>query len=74
VTELPDGLVIEGGSPLEGGRVQSFDDHRIAMALTVAGLAGTGEMVLEGIASVAISFPDFYSLVRELTGPTIRHQ
>jgi 3-phosphoshikimate 1-carboxyvinyltransferase len=73
VTELPDGLVIEGGSPLEGGRVQSFDDHRIAMALTVAGLAGTGEMVLEGIASVAISFPGFYSLVRELTGPTAIH-
>jgi 3-phosphoshikimate 1-carboxyvinyltransferase len=74
VTELPDGLVLEGGAALSGGRVQSFDDHRMAMALTVAGLAGTGEMVLEGIASVAISFPDFYSLVRELTGPTVRHQ
>jgi len=71
VTELPDGLVIEGGSGLHGGHVQSCGDHRIAMALTVAGLAGTGEIVLEGSESVAISFPGFYSLVRDLTGPTI---
>jgi len=70
VRELPDGLVIEGGSGLHGGRVQSCGDHRIAMALTVAGLAGTGEIVLEGTGSVAISFPGFYSLVRDLTGPT----
>jgi 3-phosphoshikimate 1-carboxyvinyltransferase len=70
VTELPDGLIIEGNHDLHGGRVHSFDDHRIAMALTIAGLAGNGEIVLEGGASVAISFPGFYDLVRELTGPT----
>jgi 3-phosphoshikimate 1-carboxyvinyltransferase len=71
VTELPDGLIIEGGH-LKGGRVQSYGDHRIAMALTVAGLAGTGEIVLEGITCVDISFPGFYRLVRGLTGPTTR--
>jgi len=70
VTELPDGLIIEGNHDFHGGRVHSFDDHRIAMALTIAGLAGNGEIVLEGGASVAISFPGFYGLVRELTGPT----
>jgi 3-phosphoshikimate 1-carboxyvinyltransferase len=70
VTELPDGLVIEGSSELHGGRVSSFGDHRIAMALTIAGLAGTGEIVLEQGASVAISFPKFYDLVRDLTDPT----
>jgi len=69
VTELPDGLIIEGGHELRGGRVSSFGDHRIAMALTVAGLAGTGVIVLEEGASVAISFPSFYSLVRDLTEP-----
>jgi len=69
VTELPDGLLIEGGHELRGGRVSSFGDHRIAMALTVAGLAGTGVIVLEEGASVAISFPSFYSLVRDLTEP-----
>jgi len=69
VSELPDGLVIEGGG-LQGGRVQSFDDHRIAMALSVAGLAATDKIVLEGIACVDISFPGFYGLVRDLTGTT----
>lgn len=70
VTELPDGLVIEGNRDFHGGHVHSFGDHRIAMALTIAGLAGAGEIVLEGGTSVAISFPGFYGLARELTGPT----
>ncbi len=72
VSELPDGLIIEGGS-IGGGRTQSFGDHRIAMALTIAGLAGTGEIVLEGTSCVDISFPGFYSLLRDLTGPIIKN-
>jgi 3-phosphoshikimate 1-carboxyvinyltransferase len=67
VTELPDGLVIEGGKGLHGGQVYSCGDHRIAMALTVAGLAATGEIVLEGIECADISFPGFYRLVQDLT-------
>ncbi len=70
VSELPDGLVIEGGVGLRGGRVPSFGDHRIAMALTVAGLAATDKIVLEGTECVDISFPGFYSLVRDLTDIT----
>lgn len=70
VSELPDGLVIEGGEPFRGGRVQSLGDHRIAMALTVAGLAATGDIVLEGAECVDISFPGFYRLARDLTGET----
>jgi len=69
VVELPDGLIIEGGHQLHSGRVSSFGDHRIAMALSIAGLAGPGEIVLEQGASVAISFPSFYDLVRDLTDP-----
>jgi len=72
VSELPDGLIIEGGG-LTGGKVQSFGDHRIAMALSIAGLAGTREIVLEGVSSVDISFPGFYSLLRELTGLITKH-
>jgi 3-phosphoshikimate 1-carboxyvinyltransferase len=72
VSELPDGLLIAGGK-FQRGRVQSFDDHRIAMAFSVAGLAGTGEIVLEGMSCVNISFPGFYSLLRDLTGPTIKY-
>jgi 3-phosphoshikimate 1-carboxyvinyltransferase len=73
ITELPDGLIIEGGYELHGGRVDSLGDHRIAMALSIAGLAGTGEVVVEGAESAAISFPSFYGLVRDLTGTTIGH-
>ena len=73
ITELPDGLIIEGGYDLHGGRVDSLGDHRIAMALSIAGLAGTGEVVVERAESVGISFPSFYSLVRDLTGPTTVH-
>jgi 3-phosphoshikimate 1-carboxyvinyltransferase len=72
VSELPDGLIIEGGS-IDGGKVQSVGDHRIAMALTIAGLAGTGEIVLEGTSCVDISFPGFYSLLRDLTGPITKN-
>ena len=72
VSELQDGMIIEGGG-LSGGEVQSFGDHRIAMALSIAGLAGTGEIVLEGVSSVDISFPGFYSLLRELTGLITKH-
>lgn len=72
VSELADGLIIEGGE-FQHGRVQSFDDHRIAMAFSTAGLAGTGDIVLEGVSCVGISFPGFYDLLRNLTGPTTKH-
>jgi 3-phosphoshikimate 1-carboxyvinyltransferase len=72
VSELPDGLVIEGGE-LQGGTVHSFDDHRIAMAFSIAGLAGTGGIVLEGVSCVNISFPGFYSLLRDLAGHIAKH-
>lgn len=72
VSELSDGLIIEGGG-LRAGKVRSFGDHRIAMALSIAGLAGTGEIVLEGGSCVDISFPGFYSLLRDLTGRVTKH-
>lgn len=72
VSELSDGLIIEGGE-LRAGKVRSFGDHRIAMALSIAGLAGTGEIVLEGVSCVDISFPGFYRLLRDLTGRATKH-
>jgi 3-phosphoshikimate 1-carboxyvinyltransferase len=68
VRELPDGLVVEGGAPLRGGRVRSHGDHRIAMALTVAALGAEGATEVEGAECVAVSFPGFYALVDEATG------
>lgn len=71
LTELPDGLVIEGmgGHGLfHSGRVHTAGDHRIAMALSVAGLVAAEPIVLDDATCVAISFPDFYGLVEDLTG------
>ncbi len=61
---LDDGIRIRGGA-LGGGRVESRGDHRIAMALAMAGLRATQPVVVEDCASVATSFPGFANLARE---------
>jgi 3-phosphoshikimate 1-carboxyvinyltransferase len=68
VQELPDGLVVEGGRRLRGAAVHSHDDHRIAMALSIAALAADGPTEIEGAECVAVSFPEFYDLVARGTG------
>jgi 3-phosphoshikimate 1-carboxyvinyltransferase len=68
VRELPDGLVVEGGAPLRGGRVRAHGDHRIAMALAVAGLAADGPTEIDGADCVNVSFPEFFSLLARGTG------
>ena len=65
VQERPDGLVLEGGTPLRGARVRSHGDHRIAMALSVAALAAEGTTDIEGAECVAVSFPGFYALIEK---------
>jgi 3-phosphoshikimate 1-carboxyvinyltransferase len=78
LTELPDGLIIEGTGlyhaphAFRSGRVRSAGDHRIAMALSVAGLVAAEPIVLEDASCVAISFPDFYRLVQDLTGTRVQ--
>jgi 3-phosphoshikimate 1-carboxyvinyltransferase len=61
VESRPDGLVVRGngGRPLAGGRVDSSGDHRVAMAMAVAGLDGTGPTVVAGWEAVATSYPGF---------------
>ncbi len=68
VGERPDGLVIEGPTRLRGARVRSGGDHRIAMALAVAGLAAEGETVIEDTECVATSFPRFPDAINTLAG------
>jgi 3-phosphoshikimate 1-carboxyvinyltransferase len=60
VEEFPDGMRIPGGQKLRGGRVQSFDDHRIAMAFAVAALRAEGDTIIHGAEAVAVSFPEFF--------------
>jgi 3-phosphoshikimate 1-carboxyvinyltransferase len=60
VHELPDGMIIQGGK-LRGAELESYDDHRIAMALTVAALAADGESIINDAESAAVTYPDFIS-------------
>jgi 3-phosphoshikimate 1-carboxyvinyltransferase len=68
VEERPDGLVVEGGAPLHGARVDSEDDHRIAMALSIAALGARGASEVARGECVAVSFPSFYEVLGRATG------
>jgi 3-phosphoshikimate 1-carboxyvinyltransferase len=65
VEERPDGLAIEGGVPLKGAAVRAHEDHRIAMAMAIAGLAASGKTEVEGAECASVSFPEFYGLLAE---------
>lgn len=58
VEEFEDGAVVHGGR-FGSGTVRSFGDHRIAMALAVAGTVAAGEIIVEDVAAVDTSFPGF---------------
>lgn len=63
--EEGDDLVVGGGG-LAGGFAPSAGDHRIAMALVVTALAARTPSEIDGVESAAVSFPDFFPLVRSL--------
>jgi 3-phosphoshikimate 1-carboxyvinyltransferase len=60
VEERPDGLKIPGGQHLHGAALDSFGDHRIAMAFAVAALRAEGETTIYGADAAAVSYPTFF--------------
>lgn len=64
--ELPDGLIITGGAPLRGARIESRGDHRIAMSAALLGMLAEGDSVIDGAEAVDTSFPGFVALLRSL--------
>jgi 3-phosphoshikimate 1-carboxyvinyltransferase len=60
VEEREDGLKIPGGQTLHGAEIDSFSDHRIAMAFAVAALRAEGETLIRGAEAAAISYPAFF--------------
>ena len=66
VEEFPDGMAITGGKPLKGAKLQSFGDHRIAMAFAIAGLFASGETVIEDTACVLTSYPGFMETLKKI--------
>jgi 3-phosphoshikimate 1-carboxyvinyltransferase len=68
VEEFPDGLRVAGRQKLSGAAVESYGDHRIAMAFAVAGLAARGTTVIRNSDCVGISFPNFFQELERVSG------
>jgi 3-phosphoshikimate 1-carboxyvinyltransferase len=66
VEEREDGLKISGGQSLHGAELESFGDHRIAMAFSIAALRAQGETLIHGSQCAAISYPEFFSVLEGL--------
>ncbi len=66
ITELPDGLVINGRGHLKGGFVSGHSDHRVIMALSIAGTKTEEETTIDNVSAVDVTFPTFYTLLKEL--------
>ncbi len=66
VTTLEDGMVINGPQKIKGGRIDSHGDHRIAMAMAVAGLLSEDIVEISNESCMAVSFPGFMDIIREL--------
>jgi 3-phosphoshikimate 1-carboxyvinyltransferase len=66
VQELEDGLKIPGDQELHGAEIDSFGDHRIAMAFAVAALRAKGETRINGSDAAVISYPAFYDALQSI--------
>lgn len=66
ITELPDGMEITGGTPLQGAEVDSFTDHRVAMSLAIAALNATGKTTIHRAEAASISYPDFTTTLERI--------
>ncbi len=67
VETFEDGFAIVGPQKLKGARIDSMDDHRIAMAFSIAGLVAEGPTEIIGTECVDISFPGFYESLKDMT-------
>jgi len=67
VEEREDGLKIPGRQSLHGAELDSFGDHRIAMAFAIAALRAEGETLICGAEAAAISYPAFFQTLESLS-------
>ena len=66
IDTAPDGFRIPGGQKFHAAEIDSVGDHRIAMAFAVAALAADGPCTIQGAESAGVSFPTFFSTLREI--------
>lgn len=70
VEEYPEGLAIQGHSTLQGAKVESFGDHRVAMSLAIAALRAQGPTTIHRAEAAAVSYPSFIKTLSDLCGIT----
>jgi 3-phosphoshikimate 1-carboxyvinyltransferase len=73
ISELKDGLVVEQ-SKLKGAKVNGHGDHRIVMALAVAGLCSPGQTLIDTAEAVGVTFPTFLECMRDLGAKIVAQQ
>jgi 3-phosphoshikimate 1-carboxyvinyltransferase len=62
-----DGFEVPGKQRFRAAKIDSFGDHRIAMAFSIAALAADGPCEIENAEAASVSFPEFYAMLRSLT-------
>lgn len=66
IAATADGMIITGKTPLNGGEISSYNDHRIAMMAAVASLITQSEVILDDDSSIAVSYPNFFKDLRKI--------
>jgi 3-phosphoshikimate 1-carboxyvinyltransferase len=74
VEELSDGLIIHGRGVLQGAAVESYGDHRMAMALAIAGLKAVGTTTVVDTECIHTSFPGFVTILRDLIPGAVEYE
>ena len=69
VETAPDGLRVPGKQRFRAASLDSFGDHRIAMAFSIAALAADGPCTIHGAEAARVSFPEFYDRLLGITAP-----
>lgn len=67
IEELEDGMIIKGKSKLNGGKINTFKDHRIAMAFSTLNLISDEKIKLDDEDCINVSFPGYFDLIKSLT-------
>jgi 3-phosphoshikimate 1-carboxyvinyltransferase len=63
-----DGLIVEGGNTVRGGSFETYDDHRVAMSMSVLALAAEGPSSIENQQCISISYPGFFETLKKING------
>jgi len=66
ISPTEDGMIIDGGAPLQGTEIKTYLDHRIAMSFAIAGLVADGETSFDNEECCVISYPNFFETLKSI--------